>query len=136
MEKDMAKRIMVGPFYYLENGTLDYQLEFIDDIEPIEGKYDSSTGHYQLTQLRFRKAYAWYKDHAYDYYPRGRLVYDAVKKQILIYTNKCIRTNPEISSLVVKELIPAGVHYAWRSDAHYRCHHCNPHFLDDEEDVC
>ena len=123
--------IAVGPFYYLD-GEVDSALDSIKGIEPIGGMCDGNMSHAKLAALKGREPYRkFYCRHAYDYFPRGRLVYDVAKKTIIIYADKCIRQSEEAKLIVVKALVPDGVKFVWRADAHYKCHKCNPGFIDD-----
>jgi hypothetical protein len=69
-----------------------------------------------------------FKRHAYDYYPRGRIVYFPQKGVYRIYLDPCL-TAEDLSAIIARfdlEGHPREV----VDDRHYRCSRCNPHYLD------
>ena len=129
-EAERKTEIAVGPFYYL-NGFIDSELDPIETVEPIDGMYDGNMSHFRLAALKNREPYQkYYRHHAYDYFPRGRLVYDGKKRRLIIYADKCIRQSEKAKIDIIYALVPDGVKFQWRADAHYKCHTCNSGFVD------
>ena len=69
-----------------------------------------------------------FKDHAYDRFPRGRVVYFPSKKQYVIYSDRCLR--PEDLQEVVAQFRLESETVVIMSDEHYQCAGCNKYFLD------
>lgn len=118
----------VGIFFKVEN-------EFLVDTVSVEsgepyGEAIQHGGHYEFWgKLRpGNLCERQFKAHAYDYYPRGRVVFFPKGNKYRLYSDRClsvedIRTvvsafNLENQSLEVAE------------DEHYRCARCNPQYMD------
>lgn len=68
------------------------------------------------------------KAHAYDAYPRGRMVYFPSQKSARLYVDKCLNTH-DIANVLTFFGIgrhAIDIHF----DEHYRCAGCNPQYLD------
>lgn len=70
-----------------------------------------------------------FKTHAYDYFARGRVVFDKTKDCFYLYADKCL--SPEMLNKIV-ELFDLDIgRVKMRRDHHYQCSSCNKSFLDD-----
>lgn len=69
-----------------------------------------------------------FKAHAYDYYPRGRVVYFPRRNIYVLYTDRCLTAEDIHTVAKVFELENHVFEVA--GDAHYRCARCNPHYMD------
>ena len=67
-----------------------------------------------------------FKNHAYDYFPRGRVVYFNQNKSFKLYVDRCI-TKDEIKNIAIAFQLPT---YQLARDEHYQCASCNPDYLD------
>lgn len=67
-----------------------------------------------------------FKNHAYDYFPRGRVVYFNKTGSFKIYADRCI-TKSELEKIAAAFQLPA---YQLARDEHYQCAICNPDYLD------
>ena len=67
-----------------------------------------------------------FSDHAYDYYPRGRVVYFKESDRFLLYADRCL-TNLQIEKVALSFYLP---YYKLARDEHYQCAKCNPDYLD------
>jgi len=56
----------------------------------------------------------------YDYYPRGRVVYNQKLEEFIIYYDRCIESQIEELSKQYE-----GFNYRTEIDEHYVCHNCN-----------
>ncbi len=69
------------------------------------------------------------KSHAYDYYPRGRLVYFPKRKSVRIYVDSCLDND------AINAALDFFGHNKYQveieSDEHYQCVGCNRHYLGD-----
>lgn len=67
-----------------------------------------------------------FKNHAYDHFPRGRVVYFNKTSSFKLYADRCI-TKVEIEKIAAAFQLPA---YRLARDEHYQCAICNPDFMD------
>ncbi len=73
-----------------------------------------------------------FKAHAYDYYPRGRVVFDINRHQVKLYVDRCIDAEALVTIQAAFELTNnTRVSY----DEHYQCHRCNQMFVDDFDEI-
>lgn len=59
----------------------------------------------------------------FDYFPRGRVVYNLKEKCYYIYHDKCIKDLSEILERYKNE------NYKILEDFHYQCHKCNKNYV-------
>lgn len=62
----------------------------------------------------------------FDYYPRGRVIYNIKDKCYYIYHDKCINEK-ELKIIVDKY---KDKNYKILLDSHYSCHRCNKDYID------
>jgi len=67
-----------------------------------------------------------FKNHAYDYFPRGRVVYFNQTDSFKLYVDCCITKN-EIEKLAAAFQLSD---YQLARDVHYQCAICNADYLD------
>lgn len=67
-----------------------------------------------------------FKNHAYDYFPRGRVVYFNKTNSFKLYADRCI-TKAEIEKIAAAFQLST---YQLARDEHYQCVICNPDYLD------
>ena len=67
-----------------------------------------------------------FKNHAYDHFPRGRVVYFNKTDNLKLYADRCI-TKVKIEKIAAEFHLPA---YQLARDEHYQCGVCNPDYLD------
>ena len=68
--------------------------------------------------------------HPYEYWPRGRVVYDEGADLYEIYLDACIKDKESIKAKILKAFHLEGRAVTWGCDGHYLCHRCNPDFID------
>lgn len=61
----------------------------------------------------------------FDYYPRGRIVYDQVNDRYTIYHDRCCQ---KAAQLIGSHYAPANITYSL--DEHYQCRKCNPAYCE------
>ena len=118
---------MIGPFFYI-NGKILATPEQVDLSQT--GKVDSSLGHIRL--YRGIKGTLKPKDalHPYEYWPRGRVIYDTKERRYFIYLDVCIQDKETIRKKIIKVFALEKENITWGGDSHYLCHRCNPDFVD------
>ncbi|MEZ4600146.1 MAG: hypothetical protein R2940_10215 [Syntrophotaleaceae bacterium] len=68
------------------------------------------------------------KGHAYDYYPRGRVVYFLTKRQFRLYMDGCLTAGNR--QAIIEYFGLAGVPIELKRDEHYQCARCNRDYLE------
>lgn len=87
---------------------------------------------YWLNLMPATSAETAFKSHAYDYYPRGRAVYDVKHRQVKLYVDHCIDA-PVLATIRFSLALSGDIRIS--HDEHYQCHHCNPMFMDDFDEM-
>lgn len=118
----------VGIFFKVEGDFLTDAVS-VESGEPY-GEAVQYGGHYEFWEkLRPRASCERrFKAHAYDYYPRGRVVYFPIAKIYRLYSDRCL-TAEDIRT-VVGDFKLEGQPLEVAADEHYRCACCNPYYMD------
>ena len=75
---------------------------------------------YPQSHMEVWDKYYYKKYHVdFDYFPRGRVVYNIKEDKYYIYHDRCIK---DLSSIIGKE---STEQLEIREDFHYQCHTCN-----------
>lgn len=74
---------------------------------------------------------AKFKTNAYDYFARGRVVYDRSNNCFYLYADRCLKTSKLIELTELFDLDMRRV--KMRLDQHYQCCECNQLFVNDIE---
>lgn len=107
----------VGIFFYC-NGKMELFKVDVDLAEDYGDFRIYPYSHDEIWEKNLRMKYK--KD--YDYYARGRIMYNKSEKRFWIYSDKCI-PNSEIEKIgnMLEE-------YLLLEDEHYVCHKCSRYF--------
>jgi len=62
---------------------------------------------------------------SYDYFPRGRVVFNAKERRYKIYVDQCALTDPRMIAKIVSEFHLPKKKIEVRLDPYYKCHTCN-----------
>ena len=78
-----------------------------------------------MISIRPLKVKYYYKKYRvdFDYFPRGRVVYNIKDDKYYVYNDKCIKDLSSIIGEEEKEKIEI------REDFHYQCHKCNKYYM-------
>jgi hypothetical protein len=106
--------------FFVANGTLLLHKCAISEAEPYGDFLNYPESHDKVWRREHYKQYRV----DFDYFPRGRIVYNRVAGTYSLYHDACITDMAE--SLV--ELYPRGKCTA-ALDEHYQCHICNPDYV-------
>ena len=113
--------------FFVVNGAV------IADAVPLDqGEHYGDTigfgGHYDfwLALLPKTPAEQLFKSHAYDYFPRGRVVYFKKSQNFRLYADRCI-SKIGITNVASTFQLAA---YRLARDEHYQCAKCNTEFFD------
>ena len=69
-----------------------------------------------------------FKSHAYDYYPRGRMVCFLKRETVRLYVDRCM--DNDVLNAVLDFFEHRDYPIEIENDAHYRCAGCNRHFTE------
>ena len=120
----------VGPFYVID-GAVFADTDPVRDLTPTTiGTVDSDNTHYSYWRF-LKRVYPNLRRIDYDYYPRGRVVYNSKEDKYHVFVDKCISDKDSISKIEDELNLPSSkvvVDY----DEHYQCSSCNRQY----EDIC
>lgn len=107
---------MVSIFFYVEGKFLLHECSLEDSL-----KYGNFLN-YRDSHFDVWNKYYYNKYQVdFDYYPRGRVIYNTVENCYYIYRDKCIKNLDEITSKYEN--------YKILDDFHYQCHNCNDEYF-------
>lgn len=98
------------------------------DAEPYGEFLTHARGHYQvwsrwqrtrMTPVVGRFVLQAITDHEYEFFPRGRIVYNTVTSVFILYADRCLQQKVTIAAIANKFGLMPGT-FVVRSDAHYR----------------
>ena len=121
---------MIGPFFVIHNKIYACPIEDNKGARNVEGKLDASISHKRLYQALKKRLKPLDAFHPYEYWPRGRVVFNQIDHAYEIYLDACIKDKPSIQDRIAKAFCLEGQTLQWRLDSHYLCHRCNPNFVD------
>ncbi|QOX77405.1 hypothetical protein FY034_00085 [Trichlorobacter lovleyi] len=124
----MMQDTKVGMFWCIE-GKVVGEAVILSEAEPY-GDALQHGGHYDFwdelkpeTDVERRL-----KSHAYDYYPRGRVVYFKSRQHFRLYVDGCLNTGNREAIVAFFGL--EGVQLENERDEHYQCARCNKGYLE------
>jgi hypothetical protein len=118
----------VGIFFVIE-GVVVRDSVSIEKGQPY-GDHVEHGGHYDywLNLAPVNVPESTFKAHAYDYFPRGRVVFDSQHQQMKLYIDRCIK-GATFTAIREEFAMPQDTLISY--DAHYQCHSCNRTYIDD-----
>jgi hypothetical protein len=75
-----------------------------------------------------------YKNKDYDFFPRGRVVYDTKEDLYYLYLDRCLLKDQGMVSEIISAMYLPRVKVSVKTDPHYKCRACNRHYVDVTED--
>jgi len=111
----------VGIFFFTNKGLL-VSSEKLSKAQRYGNFLTYQNGHYDIWTDMYEPSY----QKEYDYFPRGRFVFDTLNDTFVIYKDKCIK-DEALSKIVLSF---EGKPYRIELDEHYQCHRCNPDYVD------
>ena len=112
---------MVLLFFYIQNSKENYFLIHKCENEESElyGDFlNFPESHMDIWEKYYKNKYKV----DFDYYPRGRVVYNTKEDCYYIYHDKCIKDLEEILKYY------QNTNYKICTDFHYQCHNCNKQY--------
>jgi hypothetical protein len=116
---------MIGIFYYFAQRP-HARPEALDKAEVYGESKTTSFSHPEFWGNELRKNTPW----DYDYFPRGRVVYDLKSKKYTLYIDRCLNDPEIIRSIAVEFGLPEKGGYGVRFDEHCQCHRCNKDYVE------
>jgi hypothetical protein len=120
------RQAKVGIFFVV-NGELVFDAVPLEQGHPY-GDNVGFSGHYDYWEALAPKnpTEQLFKSHAYDYYPRGRVIYFNVSSSFRLYADRCMK-KADIERVAATFQLPA---YRLARDEHYQCAGCNSGYVD------
>lgn len=120
----------VATFFYINDTIEDDSTEAVvaDDY----GEYKTqTTAHIDLYDelVKYNRNLA---DYDYDYFPRGRVVYNKEKDEFVVYIDKCLDKSDIKNEIISAFKLPRS-NTRFDFDEHYQCHNCNSEYVDIHE---
>ena len=110
---------VIGLFFVV-NGKLLLHTCHLDDGEPYGDFINYPESHDAIWQRKYAHSYGV----DFDYFPRGRIIYNRIENVYLLYHDPCVASEAEylhgryLQGICIIEL-----------DEHYQCHKCNKHYV-------
>ena len=121
----------VGPFYVID-GVVYPDSEPVRDIEVSpSGHKDSNNTHYDFWKF-MQRLYPELRNIDYDYYPRGRVVYNSKEDTYNLFIDKCLNNMKDIRNIISELNLPmkkVKVDF----DEHYQCYNCDADYVNISE---
>lgn len=124
----MTPDTKVGMFWYVGETVIGEAVP-LSEAEPY-GDALQHGGHYDywLHLKPLTNAERRLKSHAYDYYPRGRVVYFQSRQHFRLYVDGCLRA---LDREAIADFFGlAGTQLEIERDTHYQCAKCNLGYLE------
>lgn len=116
---------MVGLFFIID-GEIYADAYELEEVEPVNGLLDGYGSHYEYWEA-LTPFYAEFQGHDYDYYPRGRVIFNANSQRYKIILDTCIQDPSHIRKIADTFNLREQA-YSIESDEHYQCHSCNSEY--------
>ena len=104
----------VGLFFVVRDKLLLHKVQ-LEDAEKYGDFLNYPESHFDIWEKNYEKLY--HVD--FDYFPRGRIVYNTKENTFYIYYDKCLEGK-------LDELIQD---FEGENDFHYQCHKCNKNYI-------
>jgi hypothetical protein len=114
---------MIGLFFHVR-GMLKTHTIPLEDAEDYGNFKTTSVSHDEVWQREFGRGMAV----DFDYFPRGRVVYNKRTERYTVFIDKCLDTPERIEEIAVAFGLPGGG-YGIEFDEHYQCHRCNRDYI-------
>jgi len=109
---------MLGVFWIYKK-QIYFKYIKVDEVKEIDGFVDSDFSHYQVWDEISSQNKDFYL-YEYEDIPRGRVVYDIVNTQYIVYSNDEIITSDEAKRLITEAFNLNTVKVLFQYDAHYK----------------
>jgi hypothetical protein len=114
---------MVGLFFHVKNSLLPHTCA-LALAEPYGGFLTFSESHDDVWRREYYRKYRV----DFDYFPRGRVVYNTKAELFTVYIDRCVDT-PELIAELLDSFGLVDRAYKIDYDEHYQCHKCNDNYI-------
>ena len=115
----------IGIFFICGNGKIIADYIPYKKGRMLNGLYDSNSDHWKLFDSHIHE----FDTDDYIYVPRGRVIFDELNNQSIIYMDKCYLSDKKTLKKIIK-LFQVG-NYITKTDIHYQCLKCLENIWDD-----
>lgn len=110
------------------DGVVFSDTESINELFPNSlGNVDYDKSHYDYWKL-LQKVYPEFRSIDYDYYPRGRVVYNKTNDIYKLFVDPCISDQFSVDKIVDDLNLPYNKVVIDSNDEHYHCSSCNENY--------
>ena len=113
----MLPNRQIGIFWIYQN-KIYLKTQNLQKIKPINGFIDSDLSHYKVWDEIKSKNKDFYL-YEYEEIPRGRVVYDTINHNFIIYCNKDILLNLQNKKQILETFKIKNKNYSFKEDEHY-----------------
>ena len=110
---------MVGIFFIVNNQVLLHKCE-LKEAEKYGDFLNYPESHMEIWDKYYYKKYKV----DFDYFPRGRIIYNTKEQTYYIYYDKCLK-----ETIKQLDFIPKNEKIKFLTDFHYKCHKCNKNYV-------
>ncbi len=110
---------MVGLFFVVKNQLLLHSCE-LSQAEKYGDFLNYPESHMEIWDKFYQKKYKV----DFDYFPRGRIIYNLKEETYYIYYDKCLEDSIKNLNIIPKDKKVKLLH-----DFHYKCHKCNKNYV-------
>ena len=108
----------IGLFWIFENHIF-YELQNIEDLSAINGFVDSDLSHFKIWE-KVKKQHPKFYLYEYEDIPRGRVVYEVLPSQSIVYCNENILKDDALKRLILETFNLSATCTLFREDEHYK----------------
>ena len=131
--KNEARTPEVGIIYFI-NGELYIDGTPVREAEHYGEFLIHSKDHYTYWEEELSSSrspiHLLAKNKDYDYYPRGRVVYNTVGDRIFVYLDRCIINDEESVKKILSMMHLPKTKSEISGDEHYQCAKCNRNYVE------
>ncbi len=110
---------MVGIFFVVNNQLLLHKCS-LEEAEKYGDFLNYPQSHMEIWDQYYYKKFKV----DFDYFPRGRIIYNINEKTYYIYIDKCL-----VNDIKNLGIIPQNEKVKILNDFHYKCHKCNKNYV-------
>jgi len=115
--------------FFIAGDNIYQKSEKADSVKADQlGFKDVQYSHYEYWDI-VRFFAPEYQKHDFDYYPRGRVIYNALDNTFFIWLDKCLDDHKH-RDLICKSFNLSETNVIFGNDEHYSCAKCNKDYVD------
>lgn len=115
---------MIGIFYYF-NHTVHAHTVPLDEAEDYGDCKTTAFSHAEFWENALKKSLPW----DYDYFPRGRVIYEKKAGRYAVYIDGCLARPKIVREIRLAFGLADTLKCFVGFDEHYQCHRCNKDYV-------